>query len=155
MEDCRSNIDLFIPIKLISVKNNKVCYRKNRISLNKKAKDFKTELKEKLKSTRNYFNFGVTRPIVLGLHFVRPDLRRRDWVNTVQGIMDCMVEAGIIEEDNEIVILPIPYLKHEKYYTYDKNNSGAYFKNFTSSKRTVQGLYKGQSLGTAYVRINA
>lgn len=66
--------------------------------------------------------------VVIGFHFVRKSRHKFDFGNACQIIQDLMVAHDIIEDDNMDYLIPMPYKKNKKWYTYDKENPGVYIK---------------------------
>jgi len=67
-----------------------------------------------------------TKPIVIGMHFVRGSKHKWDFINPAQTIQDEMTKAGWIDDDNVDEILPVPLLINDSYWSYDKSNPGVY-----------------------------
>ena len=66
--------------------------------------------------------------IIVGIHFVRNSKRKFDWHNIVQIVYDLMSAHDLIEDDNMDWLIPMPYKKDGKWYSYDKKYPGAYIK---------------------------
>lgn len=117
---------IYIPIQAVSVKNCKVCFR-NRITYNKRAKTYKKELLKNLNELSPYIQKLIGnkyRQIIIGVHFVYPDKRKRDWINMMQGLCDGLVESNVIADDNEDYLITKPLKLDGKYYSYVKNKVG-------------------------------
>lgn len=67
-----------------------------------------------------------TKPIKIGIHFVRQTKAKFDFHNICQIIFDLMVAFDIIEDDNMDCVLPFPLEMNGKWYSVDKDNPGAY-----------------------------
>ena len=65
---------------------------------------------------------------MIGVHFVRKSRHRFDWHNIVQIIFDLMTAHDLIEDDDMEWLIPVPYKRNGKWYTYDKKNPGAYIR---------------------------
>jgi len=64
---------------------------------------------------------GKPKPLRLHIQFVRDSHRRFDYINAAQTLQDCLVKAGLINDDNSDELIPI-----FEPYTYDKKNAGVY-----------------------------
>ena len=69
-----------------------------------------------------------TKPLKIGLHFVRGSRHKYDWVNPVQTIQDEMVSHGWIEDDDLTNMIPVPFKMEKQYTTYNKEKPGFYMK---------------------------
>lgn len=67
-----------------------------------------------------------SRPVLLGMHFVRGSKHKFDIVNAQQIILDLLVAHGWIEDDNADCIVPFTIDINDRYYSYDKENPGVY-----------------------------
>ena len=67
-----------------------------------------------------------TKPVKIGIHFVRQTKAKFDFHNICQIIFDLMVAFSIIEDDNMDCILPFPMQMNGNWYSVDKLNPGAY-----------------------------
>jgi hypothetical protein len=65
---------------------------------------------------------------VIGFHFVRNSHRKFDFGNACQIIQDLMVAHEFIEDDNMDYLVPMPFQKDDRWYSYDKENSGVYIR---------------------------
>jgi hypothetical protein len=73
---------------------------------------------------------GLEKPYLIGIHFVRKSKHKFDFVNPVQTIQDEMTKHGYILDDNCDEMMPFPLSINGKWFSYDKNNPGAYIKVF-------------------------
>ena len=60
---------------------------------------------------------GHKKPIKIDFKIYRQTKRRFDYINIVQGLLDCMTECGWIEDDNANEIIPV----FEEYEVDSKN----------------------------------
>lgn len=67
-----------------------------------------------------------TRPVKIGIHFVRQTKAKFDFHNICQILFDLMVAFDIIEDDNMDCVLPFPMQMNGNWYSVDKLNPGAY-----------------------------
>lgn len=127
------NNTLTIPIKPVSVKNCKTCF-KGRVAYTKRARDFKKNLNLLLKEEdiKEWFksNWDNSFPMLLGIHYIHPDKRVRDWINLCQGVVDCLKQSNIIPDDDEVHLVTLPYRINNNWFTYDKGKVGIIFKIF-------------------------
>lgn len=65
-------------------------------------------------------------PYVIGFHFVRGTKHKFDFNNATQIICDLLVAHGVIEDDNMDILIPWPWIKDKKWYSYDKENPGCW-----------------------------
>jgi len=66
--------------------------------------------------------------IVLGMHFVRGTRHKWDFVNIAQCPLDLMTAHDFIEDDNMYFVVPMPYKKNKKWFSYSKESTGVYIK---------------------------
>ena len=66
--------------------------------------------------------------IVLGFHFVRGGRRRWDFHNIVQCVADLLTAHDYIVDDDMDWLVPMPYKRDGKWYSYDKVHPGVYIK---------------------------
>ena len=54
---------------------------------------------------------GAVKPLKIEFKIYRKTKRRFDYVNIIQGLLDCMTECGWIEDDNADEVIPVflPY----------------------------------------------
>lgn len=54
---------------------------------------------------------GKEYPLRISFKIYRKTKRRFDYVNIVQNLLDCMVKAGLVEDDNADIVIPVfePY----------------------------------------------
>lgn len=69
---------------------------------------------------------GLEKPYLVGFHYVRKTRHKFDKVNPDQTIQDEMVKHEWIDDDNCDEMIPFPLSLNGKWYTYDKENPGAY-----------------------------
>jgi Holliday junction resolvase RusA-like endonuclease len=67
-------------------------------------------------------------PLVLGFHFVRGTKHKFDFGNICQIVLDLLTALDLIEDDNMDFLIPMPYKRDNKWYSYDKENPGVYIK---------------------------
>lgn len=79
-------------------------------------KQFELEMKDK------------DQPYLLACHFVRNSKRDFDFNNATQIIMDLMVAHDMVEDDCMRVLIPVPLMIDEEWYSIDKENPGVYIK---------------------------
>lgn len=136
--------ELFIPFNVPSLKNGKI--KTNRgIFHSKTVKDYLTKLGiksystskkqvEEFKNKPNLFKIIFKDviiekyPIIIYFHFVRDSKRKFDFNNANQILLDLLSAHNIIEDDNMDYVLPMPYKKDNKWYSYDKDKSGVYIR---------------------------
>lgn len=63
-------------------------------------------------------------PYVVGLYFVRNSERHFDWINSAQIVLDLLVAADVISDDDMDNIIPSPYNINGLWYHVDKDNPG-------------------------------
>ena len=66
--------------------------------------------------------------VIIGVHFVRKSKHRFDFHNIVQIVFDLMTAHDLIEDDDMNWLIPVPYKRDGKWFTYDKTYPGAYIK---------------------------
>ena len=67
-------------------------------------------------------------PLVVEFHFVRKTKSGWDFVNMCQLVLDMMVKAEWLKDDDVSVILPIPPLPPLKPFSVDKKNPGVFIR---------------------------
>lgn len=72
-----------------------------------------------------------TEQIIIGVHLVRGSKHKFDWHNIVQIIFDLMTAHDLIEDDNMDWLVPMPYKKDGRWFSYSKEYPGAYVKILT------------------------
>lgn len=70
----------------------------------------------------------ITTQTEIYFHFVRKSKHKFDFVNAVQIICDLMVAHDYIEDDNMDYLIPIPYKKDDRWYSYNKEFPGVYIR---------------------------
>lgn len=65
-------------------------------------------------------------PLEIGFHFVRDSKRKFDFHNIVQVILDLLTASDIIIDDNMDCVIPYALKLDNKFYSYDKENSGVW-----------------------------
>ena len=81
------------------------------------SKQYKKRHKEAIRQINHDF-IEKTTPYFIELHFFNEDLRKRDLTNMAESIMDVLVEAWYIEDDNCMVCSNITLI----YWWKDKEN---------------------------------
>ena len=69
---------------------------------------------------------GKSKPLELGIYFVRDTRRKFDFVNIVQTVQDIIVRAEWLEDDNMDEMVPLPVEIEGKVYHVDKDHAGVY-----------------------------
>lgn len=67
-----------------------------------------------------------TKPVKIGIHFVRQTKAKFDFHNICQILFDLMVAFDIIDDDNMDCVLPFPMEIDGKWYSIDKNKPGVW-----------------------------
>ena len=134
--------EVFIPHNTPSSKNSRrghfmsaTCVKYLKLLGVKKYSSSKKEVedyKQRINLFRQLFkDEGWEKPngrAMIGVHFVINSKRRFDWHNIVQIIFDLMTAHDFIEDDDMDCLIPVPYKRNGKWYTYDKENPGAYIR---------------------------
>lgn len=79
------------------------------VSKSRIAKEDEKNLIAKLKKQKQEFLKeleGCTFPVVMVFKIYRKTHRRFDYINIIQNLCDCMVQAGILEDDCADIIIP-------------------------------------------------
>lgn len=71
---------------------------------------------------------GKELPLEIGFHFVRNSLRKCDFHNIVQVILDILTASDIIIDDNMDCVLPFALKIDNKFYSVDKECPGVWIK---------------------------
>lgn len=145
-------MEYFIPFNVPSLKNGKIktskgifhskTVKKYLSLLGIKSYSSSKKTVEEFKNKQNLFriifkdlivdNF----PVKIEFHFVRDSKREFDFNNANQIILDLLTAHNIIPDDSMSYVLPFPYQKDDKWYSYDKDKSGVYVKfNYVTDKK--------------------
>jgi Holliday junction resolvase RusA-like endonuclease len=119
----------FIPGPVPSSKNSRVMTRSGLFIASKATQKYrktsaaywlmyKPEFKAELSK--------MSKPIIIGMHFVRGSRHKWDFINPAQTIQDEMTKAGWIDDDNVEEILPVPLYIDGSSWSYDKDKPGVY-----------------------------
>jgi Holliday junction resolvase RusA-like endonuclease len=119
----------FIPGPVPSSKNSRVMTRSGLFIASKATQKYrktsaaywlmyKPEFKAELSK--------MSKPIIIGMHFVRGSRHKWDFINPAQTIQDEMTKAGWIDDDNVEEILPVPLYIDGSPWSYDKDKPGVY-----------------------------
>lgn len=124
--------EIFIPFNTPSSKNSKQWTGKFLVS-NKNTQKWKKDTKKYWEENKADFlkqleGLPVISPILIGMHFVRKSKHKFDFNNVTQTVQDEMVNYEWLLDDNCDIMMPIPLLKNNSFYTYDKLNPGVYIK---------------------------
>jgi hypothetical protein len=137
-------MEIFIPGNTPSLKNSKIATRKGIFPSKTVAKylrslgiqyfsSSKKIVKEYVDKNRpNLFRESFkdwkkpNNQVIIGFHFVRATKHKFDFGNACQIIQDLMVAHDFIEDDNMNYLIPVPVLKDDNWFTYDKENPGCY-----------------------------
>jgi len=136
--------EIFIPLNTPSSKNGKqwtgsfltsspATHKWRRLT-----KDFWTENKDKFLEMIE--NEPIDTPLLIGMHFVRKSRHKFDFNNVTQTIQDEMVKYGWLEDDNITKMIPLPLLKNQTFFSYDKKNPGVYIKIIHKNKDNFVSL---------------
>lgn len=122
----------FIAANVPSSKNSKR-WTGSRLISSKNTMDYSKkvdlQLKFNKKSIENEINKRkLSKPLLIGFHFVRDSKRKYDWVNPLQTIQDLLVKHEIIEDDNVFEMFPIPLSINGEFTSVNKENPGVYLK---------------------------
>ena len=71
---------------------------------------------------------GKELPLEIGFHFVRDSLRKCDFHNIVQVILDILTASDIIIDDNMDCVIPFALKIDGKFYNVNKENCGVWIK---------------------------
>ncbi len=85
-------------------------------------------------------SLSITGSILIGMHFVRKSRHKFDFNNVTQTVQDEMVKYEWLSDDNCDIMIPIPLLKNNSFYTYDKLNPGVYIKIIKLDKNNCVSL---------------
>lgn len=138
--------EIFIPFNTPSLKNSKIktsrgVFRSKTVSKYLReigVQNYSPSRKEvkEYKTRPNLFREAFEKAkwekpetvIVLGFHFVRGTRHKFDFGNISQAPLDLMTAHDFIEDDNMDFVIPMPYKKKGKWYTYSKENPGVFIK---------------------------
>ncbi len=90
--------------------------------------DEKAHIYRKFTKQFREMSHGKEFPLFVEIIFVRKTLRFWDWINMVQIVQDCMVDARWLPDDNVNIMFPTVPMKQKKQYLYGKDNPGVYIK---------------------------
>lgn len=119
----------FIPGAVPSSKNSRVLTRSGLFIASKATQKYRKSTAAYWSSYKSDFRSyleGKTKPIFIGLHFVRASRHKWDFINPAQTIQDEMTKAGWIDDDNVEEILPAPLYINGNYWSFNKSNPGVY-----------------------------
>lgn len=119
----------FIPGAVPSSKNSRIMTRSGFFIGSKATQKYRKLSKSHWDKYRDEFKKLISldsKPIILGLHFVRASKHKWDFINPAQTIQDEMVRNEWIEDDNVDELLPVPLFINGQYWSYDKSNAGVY-----------------------------
>jgi len=142
------NTEIFIPFSVPSSKNSKISTRKG-VFMSKAVSEYIRALgiqyfSSSKKIVKGYVD--INRPnlfkkafndknwvkpegqTIIAFHFVRKTRHKFDFINACQIIHDLMVAHDFIEDDNMDYLIPFPYKRNNKWYTYNKEKPGCYLK---------------------------
>jgi hypothetical protein len=94
--------------------------------------NFKTELSKR----------SLSKPLLVGFHFVRDSKRKYDWINPLQTIQDFLVKNEIIEDDNVFEMFPMPLSINGEFTSINKDNPGVYIKLLNMTDDLIKKLEK-------------
>jgi Holliday junction resolvase RusA-like endonuclease len=138
--------EVFIPFNTASSKNSKINTSKGSFNSKTVQKYLKSlgikSYSSSKKTVELYKNTELLFPVdelkalikdknkttVLGFHFVRGTKHNADFNNINQIILDLMTAFDIIEDDNMDYLIPMPYKRNDKWYSYSKTEPGVYIK---------------------------
>lgn len=121
---------IFIPFNTASSKNSRIFNAKLKRSFESKAMQ-----KYRKSATQYYQDYqprfkelaaDKSKPLFIGLHFVRDSRRRWDFHNICQSTLDLMTQYGWIDDDDSKNIFPIPFPINDEWEGLDKENPGVY-----------------------------
>lgn len=119
----------FIPGAVPSSKNSRVMTRSGLFIASKATQKYRKSSAAFWSKHKLEFQAVVaemTKPIIIGMHFVRASRHKWDFINPAQTIQDEMSKAGWIDDDNVEEILPVPLYIDGKPWSYDKDKPGVY-----------------------------
>ena len=119
----------WIPGNVPSSKNSRMRTRSGLFIASKAVRTYRTTSSEYWSKYRDEFRSILatkSKPIILGLHFIKVSKHDWDWINPAQTIQDEMVKAGWIEDDNVHELLPTPLFINGKCWETSKSKPGVY-----------------------------
>lgn len=120
---------LFIPGAVPSSKNSRIMTRSGLFIASKQTQKYRKASAAYWLMHKPAFKAALasmTKPIIIGMHFVRASRHKWDFINPAQTIQDEMTKAGWIDDDNVEEILPVPLYVDGRPWSYDKTNPGVY-----------------------------
>ncbi len=99
------------------------------VAKNDNAQNYKKRTAHLYKIAQRQFkdmSEGKKYPLIVEFIFVMPDKTEWDWNNITQLVQDCMVDGGMIPDDNVYVMLPT--FPREQAFYIDKTAPGVYFR---------------------------
>jgi hypothetical protein len=119
----------FIPGAVPSSKNSRIMTRSGLFIASKATQKYRKISKQYWDQFRDEFKKLIsdeTKPVIIGMHFVRASKHKWDFINPAQTIQDEMTKNGWIEDDNVDELLPVPLFINGQYWSYDKSHAGVY-----------------------------
>jgi len=119
----------WIPGNVPSSKNSRMRTRTGLFIASKAVRTYRTTSSEywfKYKDEFRSILATKSKPIILGLHFIKVSKHDWDWINPAQTIQDEMVKAGWIDDDNVHELLPTPLFIDGKCWGTSKIKPGVY-----------------------------
>lgn len=119
----------FIPGAVPSSKNSRIMTRSGLFIASKATQKYRKSTAAYWKMFKAQFKKLIaeqSKPIIIGMHFVRGSKHKWDFINPAQTIQDEMTKAGWIDDDNVLEILPVPLDIDGSYWSYDKSHPGVY-----------------------------
>lgn len=119
----------FIPGAVPSSKNSRIMTRSGLFIASKATQKYRKVSKSFWDKYRDEFKKLISaesKPIIIGMHFVRASKHKWDFINPAQTIQDEMTKNGWIDDDNVDEILPVPLFINDGYWSYDKSKPGVY-----------------------------
>jgi len=117
---------IFIKGNFPSFKNSKQRTRKGFMVMSKTVQKYLKANEEQWKEVPEMFKERRDYPLEIGLFFIRGTKHRFDIHNMIQGVADLMVKHSWIPDDNADYFIPVCMKIGDKYYDYDKENSGVW-----------------------------
>lgn len=66
--------------------------------------------------------------VVIQFHFVRGSKHKFDFINILQLLLDLMTSHDFIEDDNMDYLIPKPFKRGGRWYSYNKENPGVFIR---------------------------
>lgn len=105
--------------RIPSKKNSRIITNRGRRPFSLPSSQYVKWEKEALKQVKGKRQWSV--PVHISIEIVFPDKRRADLTNKAESIMDCLVKAGIIEDDAWVFVPAVTL----SIWGIDKNNPRA------------------------------